>query len=156
MATEQGVITRVGIGTAWIKTTRSEACKGCSARNSCHAMGGDEVEVEVEVVNEVNAQPGDLVVIRFETTSLLKATFLIYTFPILCLLAGALVGRELSSLLDWGESTSAAIVGFSAFIVSMLFVYFKANRMSRQDQYRPHVLRIIGSHVPESKCTSAG
>ncbi len=156
LATEQGVVTRVGIGAAWIKTTRSDACKGCSARNSCHAMGGDEVEVEVEVVNAVNAQPGDLVVISFETTSLLKATFLIYTFPILCLLAGALVGQKLAPLLDWGESTSAAIVGFSAFIVSMLFVYFKANRLAKKDRYRPHILRIIGPHVSESEYTSAG
>jgi sigma-E factor negative regulatory protein RseC len=156
LATEQGVVTKVGIGTAWIKTTKSDACKGCSARNSCHSMGGEEAEVEVEVVNAVNAQPGDRVVISFETTSLLKATFLIYVFPIVCLLAGALVGRELSPLLDWGESTAAGVIGFSAFFVSMLFVYYKANRMAKKDQYRPRVLRIIGPHVPESECTSAG
>ena len=156
MATEQGVVTKIGIGTAWIKTTKSDACKGCSARNSCHAMGGDDVEVEVEVVNAVNAQPGDRVVISFETTSLLKATFLIYTFPILCLLAGALAGRELAPLLAWEESTAAGIIGFSVFFVSMLFVHYKANRMGKKDQYRPHILRIMRPQVPESECTSAG
>jgi len=154
LATEQGVVTRVGIGTAWIKTTKSEACKACSARNTCHSMGGEEVEVEV--INAANAQPGDRVVISFETSSLLKATFLIYVFPIVCLLAGALVGRELAPLLDWGESIAAGVVGFSAFFVSMLFVYFKANRMGRQDQYRPQVIRVLGPRVPESKYTSAG
>ena len=45
--------------------------------------------MEVDAVNSVGAQVGDRIMLYFETGSLLKATFLLYIFPILCMLLGA-------------------------------------------------------------------
>jgi sigma-E factor negative regulatory protein RseC len=112
--------------------------------------------VEIEAINAVKAKPGDLVIISVDPASLLKATSLLYMFPIACLVAGALGGQKLALIFNWGESTAAAITGFSAFLLSMLFVRFKSNRMVKQDRYRAHVLRILGSHVSESECSVTG
>jgi sigma-E factor negative regulatory protein RseC len=104
-------------------------------------MGGGE-EMEVEVINSAGAAIGDQVVISFETSSLLKATFLLYVFPILCMFAGALVGQEIAFQLHLNASVSAAVFGFLFFLVSIVFIRVKANKMGRQEQYRPRIIRI--------------
>ncbi|MEJ2166242.1 MAG: SoxR reducing system RseC family protein, partial [Desulfobacterales bacterium] len=93
-----------------MKTSKTGACKECSARGSCHSSGGGE-EMEVEVINEVGAKVGDRIVLSFETGSLLKATFLLYVFPILLLILGAVIGQETASYLDFNPSGFAAVTG---------------------------------------------
>ncbi|MEJ2099311.1 MAG: SoxR reducing system RseC family protein [Desulfobacterales bacterium] len=77
MATEQGVILRTDSQTAWVKTVRSSGCEGCSAKGSCHTMGGGQ-DMEVKALNTAGARVGDRIVLSYETPSFLKATFLIY------------------------------------------------------------------------------
>ena len=82
MATEQGVVIRTVDKIAVVKTKRSEACEGCSSKDSCASKGND---MEVEAVNRIGAKTGDGVVIQIQTRPFLKATFLLYLFPILCI-----------------------------------------------------------------------
>ena len=76
MATEKGIVLRTDSEAAWVKTVRSSACEGCTAKGSCHSMGGGN-EMEVKALNTAGARAGDRIVLSFETASLLKATFLI-------------------------------------------------------------------------------
>jgi sigma-E factor negative regulatory protein RseC len=82
LATEQGVVLRTDSEAAWVKTVRSSACEDCTARGSCHTTGGGQ-DMEVKAINTAGASVGDRIVLSFETASLLKATFLIYVFPII-------------------------------------------------------------------------
>lgn len=141
MATEEGIVTKVDDGTAWVKTKKSSACESCSSRDSCNVMGGGD-EMEVEAINTASAHVGDLVVLSFETASLLKATFLLYVFPILCMFVGALVGQEAASSFQVNPSVLSAVMGFLFFLVSLLFIRIRANKMGRQDQYRPKIIRV--------------
>ena len=141
MATEEGIVTRLDDGTAWVKTKKSGACESCASRHSCNVMGGGD-EMEVETINTAGADVGDLVVISFETASLLKATFLLYVFPILCMFVGALVGQETASSFQINPSVLSAVVGFLFFLVSLLFIRIRANKMGQQDQYRPKIVRV--------------
>jgi len=142
MATEQGVVIRTGTETAWVKTKRSEACEGCSSRGACSVMGGGE-EMEVEAINAAGGKVGDRVVLSFETASLLKATFLVYIFPVICLLIGALIGQKLALILTINESMPSAISGLLFCGLAILFVKRKGNRMAQQEEYRPKVIRIL-------------
>jgi len=142
MATEQGVVIKISAGAAWVKTNKTGACKECSARASCHSSGGGE-EVEVEVINEVGAKVGDRIVLSLETGSLLKATFLLYVFPILLLIAGAVIGQETASYLDLNPSGFAAAAGFSFFFAALLIVKIKANQLAKKNQYRPKIIKIL-------------
>ena len=103
MATEQGVVIKTDAGDAWVKTVKTGACEGCSAKSACHASGSGE-EMEVKVINEVGAKAGDRIVLSFDTGSLLKATFLLYIFPILLLLLGAVIGQETASYFGFNAS----------------------------------------------------
>jgi sigma-E factor negative regulatory protein RseC len=142
MATEQGIVIKTDSREAWVKTVKSGNCAGCSARGSCHTMGADD-EVEVKAINEAGARAGDRIVLSFKASSLLKATFLLYVFPILLLIIGAAVGQEMAPKFDFNPSGSAAIMGFSFFFVSLLIIKKTANKLARKKEYRPKVIRIL-------------
>lgn len=152
MATEEGTVIAVDNDTARIKTVKSAACEACAAKSSCNAMGGGN-DMEVNAINTVHAEVGDTVILKFETTSLLKATFLLYVFPILCLLAGAVIGEKTAPLLGVDPIAFSAILGFAFFGAAIFFVRYQGNRMGALKQYQPRILRIKkkgAGHQPDA------
>ena len=143
MATEQGIVIRTDDGAAWVKTIKPGACEGCSARGACHSMGGGDDEMEVKAINLAGAKVGDRIVLDFESRSLLKATFLIYMFPILLLIIGAVMGQEAAAYLDFNPSGLAAVTGFSFFFIALLIIKFKANQLAQKNEYRPKIIKIV-------------
>jgi sigma-E factor negative regulatory protein RseC len=143
MATEEGIVTNIPTpGKVLVSTVRSGACAACTARGMCHTVGGGG-EAEVIANNAANARVGDRVVISFQTGSLLKAMFLLYIFPILCLLAGAVIGNNYADALQMDSSVFSAIAGFLFFGAAVLFVVTKGNKMAQKDEYQPKIIRIL-------------
>jgi len=142
LAKEEGIVTKLGINTAWVKTTRTSACEGCSAKSSCHALGGVN-EMEVEAINTAGAQVNDRIVLSLKTSSLLKATFLLYMFPILCMIAGAVLGQQIARSLHFNESILAALFGFFFFFLAFLMVKLRGKKMAEKTEYRPTIIRIL-------------
>ena len=142
LTTEEGVVIKSDMATAWIKTTKTGGCKGCSARGSCHSLGGGK-EMEVEAINIAGAGAGDRVVIGFETGSLLKASFLLYIFPILGLIFGAVIGNEIASAIGLNREAASLTVGFLFLILAFMFVRQRGNQLAKNNQYRPKVIRIL-------------
>jgi sigma-E factor negative regulatory protein RseC len=99
--------------------------------------------MEVDVVNEVGAQVGDRIVLYFETGSLLKATFLLYIFPILCMLLGAALGHWFSLKNNMDPSVLAAAAGFLFLIFSFVLVRSRANKLAENDHYRPKIIKVL-------------
>jgi sigma-E factor negative regulatory protein RseC len=143
LATEHGIVTKTSIRTAWVKTVKSGACKGCSARGSCHSLSSSRKDVEVQAINEAGAKVGDRIVLSFETSSLLKASFLLYVFPILLLIIGALMGQQIAPYFDLNPSGLSAITGFSFFIAAVGIIKSKADKMAKKEEYRPKVTKIL-------------
>lgn len=98
--------------------------------------------MEVEALNVANAKEGDIVVISFETSSLLKASFLLHIFPILCMIAGAVIGQEAAKSYELDLSVVSAAGGFLFFILSFVVVRLLGNRMAKKNEYRPKIIRI--------------
>ena len=143
MATEQGVVIKIDSNAAWVKTVKSSACKGCSARGSCHSLGSSSNETEVKALNEVGAKEGDRIILSFETSSLLKVTFLLYVFPILLLIAGAAIGMELAPYFDFNSSALSAIMGFSFFFAAMILIKTTGNKLAKKKEYQPKIIKIL-------------
>ncbi|MFC1812030.1 SoxR reducing system RseC family protein [Thermodesulfobacteriota bacterium] len=142
MPTEEGVVTKLDFTTAWVTTTKTGACESCAAKSSCTAMGGGK-EMEVQAINIAGAKVGQKVVISFDTSPLLKATFLLYMFPIILLLIGALIGDKMAPYLNFDASALSAITGGLIFGLALLFVISKGNKLAKKDEYRPKVVRIL-------------
>ena len=99
--------------------------------------------MRVEALNIVGAKVGQNVVISFETTPLLKATFMLYMLPIIVLLIGAFTGQKLGFIFNLNPSLCSAFTGFFFFGISMLFVRVQGNKMAKKDEYHPRIIRII-------------
>lgn len=146
MATEQGIVVKAGLknsNIALVKTVQSSACEACSARSQCNpnAKGADR---EVKAVNLVNAREGDIIQISMDTGALLKATFLLYVFPIICMLVGAAVGHAIGSGLHTNPSSFSASIGIASFIAAMYLVRRQAGFMALKLKYQPKITRILG------------
>jgi len=141
LATEQGVVTKIGPDTAWVKTTKSGACESCSSRGSCHSLGGGN-DMEVEAANPVGAKVGDTVIIGFETTSLVKLTFLIYIFPIISMGIGAVIGNETGPGIGWDPSDFSALLGFTFLFASFLLIRFLGKGLEKKKEYQAYIVRI--------------
>jgi len=95
-------------------------------------------------MNTAGAKAGDRIMLYFETGSLLKATFLLYIFPILCMLIGAAVGNWISIANDLNSSAIAAASGFFSLILSFMIVRSRANKLAQDERYRPKVVKVLG------------
>jgi sigma-E factor negative regulatory protein RseC len=142
LATEKGIVLRTDSEAAWVKTVRSSACEGCTAKGSCHSMGGGN-EMEVKALNTAGARAGDRIVLSFETASLLKATFLIYVFPIILLIVGAAIGQMLASLIDFNPSALSVLLGFVFFFTGLFIIKARANKMAKKNAYQPKITKIL-------------
>lgn len=150
MATEEGVVIKLEDSNAWVKTTRSSACKACASRQACHTREQGK-EMEVEVANPVGAKIGDRIVLHFDTSSLLKAAFLMYVFPVLCMLAGAALGHWFSLRNQLNPSLGSAAGGFLSLVLSFMLVKLRGDRLARKDNYKPRIVRILRPSPPVNK-----
>jgi sigma-E factor negative regulatory protein RseC len=146
VATEQGIVVQVGLkdrNIALVKTVQSSACEACSARHQCNP-GVKGKERKVEAINSANAKVGDLIQISMDTSALLKATFLLYVFPILCMLIGSFAGHVIGNNVNVDASIVSVLFGIASFLAAMLIVRYSAGHMALKQKYQPKITRIIG------------
>ncbi len=144
MATEEGIITRTDATTAWVKTTRSGSCKTCASRGSCSTAENGK-EMEVAALNTAGARVNDRVVISFDAASLVKISFLLYVFPILCMIAGAVLGQRLAPLPGLDESAASVVCGILFFALAFVIIKIQGKKLAGRSDYRPKVIRVLKS-----------
>lgn len=142
MATEKGIVTRVLDNTAWVKTSRTSSCEGCSSRKSCNIAEGGK-EMEVEALNDADAKVGDRIVISIDSAALLKVSFMLYVFPILLMLIGAALGQKFAPVFALNPSALSAALGITSFVIAFCVIRIRGKKMARKREYQPRVIRII-------------
>ncbi len=142
MATEEGIIITVHQTTAMVKTNQMTACESCAEKDTCHTSEGNGKIMEVEAANTVNAQVGDIVVVSFETSQLFMLSFLLYVFPIIIMIIGALLGERLAENFNGNPSTWSAVMGFLFFFIAMAIVKLKDKKARKTGQYRPEIIKV--------------
>ena len=143
MATEEGIVTKVYSSTAWVKCSKSAACETCKAKGFCDTMGGGDDDVEVEAINAAGAKVDDRVTISFETSSLLKVSFLVYMVPVLFLILGVVIGDKIALIFNYDRSIFSIVAGFLFLVAAFFFVKAKGNKMSKKDEYKPKIIKIL-------------
>ncbi len=140
MITENGIVTTANTSTAWIKTTRSGACESCSSQKNC-GTANSQKEMIVSVKNSLNVEQGDHVVIGLATRPILFLTFLLYVFPIIMLIIGAIIGDKISPVFDTNVSLTSMFFGFIFFGLSFYYIRQKNHSLSKEDSYKPFLVR---------------
>jgi sigma-E factor negative regulatory protein RseC len=149
MATEKGIVIRLEDSAAWVKTSRSSACEGCSARKGCH-ITADGQDMEVRAANDIGARVGDRVLVGIASASVLKISFLLYMFPVLLMIAGAAIGQQVAAALGMQGSVPAALGGVACFAVAFGVIRIRSRRLAARKEYQPRIVRVISRQVPTS------
>lgn len=143
MASEEGIVVRADASGTWVKTLRSDACNSCASKSACHSLGGGK-EMEVAAINPIGARVGDRVVLKMNSSALLKGTFLIYMFPVLLLVGGAALGEWLSLLSNRQSPLLSILLAFGGLALGLLLMKLIANRLVQKTDYHPRIARVIG------------
>lgn len=146
-----GQVIQVMDGTAKVKMQRHASCSGC---NACK-MGSSEKPIELEALNQLDAQKGDWVEVEMENEYVLTAAFLMYVVPLLFLIAGVLMGHFVLGLLGVGvyKELLTAVIAFSATGLA----YFLLNRSEKKRSFKERMLPNIADIIdhPEEIETSS-
>ncbi len=145
MAIEQGIVILPGAAnsdTVWVEIVPPTACAACASRKNCSGAGSGKTR-KVEVVNLAGAKVGDRVHVSIKSSALLKAIFLLYLFPILCMVGGGLVGQIVSRTTGTNESITSMIAAVGCFIAAMVVVRIRGGRMALKSDYQPKIIRIL-------------
>jgi len=141
MITEDGIVTHTTPETAWIKTIRSAACESCSSKDSCGVSHHPSEEMTIMVPNTLGVEKGDRVIVGMDSAPMLFLSFLLYVFPIILLIIGALIGDALAPALEMSGSALSMGFGFLFFAVAFLIIRKKQAGMSEKDKYKPFLVR---------------
>lgn len=126
----------------------------CSARSGCHSLGGGN-DVEVTVVNSLEARPGDTVSLVLSSGRILAGAWFVYLTPVAALFSGTFLGQALSGRLGIDPETASVAAGFGFLALGLLVVRILGRRMGEGGKFTPKMGRIV-RRGPEGPGKCAG
>lgn len=144
MIEEIVTVTAAGPEGVRVAAERNSACAQCSSRSNCSqgvlSQWRKDKMVEVAVMNPegLSVPVGAQVVIGLQEGSLMKASFLLYCIPLLCLILAAIA----ASALGWNEPAQV-VAALGAMLAGFWAVRRYANSKSVKSDYQPVLLKIL-------------
>lgn len=138
---ETGKIVKIENGLAKVQIMRHTACGDCGA---CQ-IGQDNLVMETLAKNSVSAKIGDQVEIETQTISVLRASLIIYTFPLIMFIIGCLLGYTLANyvnLYKWNNFIGFGVGVFFTFI-SYLVIRNNEKKFMNDRSFQPIICKII-------------
>jgi sigma-E factor negative regulatory protein RseC len=137
---EIGTVVQADQDNCRIEFVRSSACEKCGA---CTKFG--EKSMCVTLPNAINAQAGDTVEVEMSSKNVIGASLWAYIFPLCMLVAGAIIGKWISSMLsingDWIVAVAALVFAGISFLILRLMNPYFANRQG----FKPVMVEILNS-----------
>ncbi|MBW2028167.1 MAG: SoxR reducing system RseC family protein [Deltaproteobacteria bacterium] len=148
METERGTVRNTEGHWAWVETERKGSCESCSHKGHCSMTGNGMNKMVVKAENDARAQVGDLVEIFLSTRTRLKGLFVIYIFPVIGLLSGAIAGNAFSRRFQWEADKGTVLFALSGLVVAFLMAKISEARMNAKRELTPIVSRVIRHGSP--------
>ncbi len=142
MIEEIGTVTKVEGIMAKVAVKKKNSCEGCTAGGACKTTGEG---AEIEALNQVHAIEGQTVRIAIQPYTYLKGTMLIYGMPVVLLITGAIIGKNIGEkyLPAVNSDLVAAILGFSFLILSLIGIRIWSKNISTKKEYKPVIEEIL-------------
>ncbi|HSW64905.1 MAG TPA: SoxR reducing system RseC family protein [Dissulfurispiraceae bacterium] len=141
---ETGIVKDIRGDKAIVLVQKQSACGSCAAGGSCTA---GENSVELEAINQADAEIGDHVKIAFTAYTYLKGALIFYGIPAAALVVGAVVGKDyLSRLFPGADPDSlSGIAGVTLFVLSFIVVRLVMKQFEKKRQTTPVVVEVLRS-----------
>jgi len=160
MIEETGQIISCDGDYAWVETERKSACSSCSANKGCGTGALSKVYANrfsrVKALNQINAAPGETVVLGLEEDALVRGSLAVYGLPLLGLVLAAMLGDALANEMAVEQADGMiAIFGIVGLFAGFYLVRLFSRKISHDERYQPIVLRycnqVVEQVVTESK-----
>ena len=148
METEKGTVQRIEDGWAWVETKRTGSCDNCSQKGHCHLSNDANSRMIVKAENVAQAHTGDEVEIFLNSRTKLKGLFMVYIFPVLGLLIGAISGKGISRFIGLNSDLGTVLVAFCGMAIAFFLARVLGFRMEENNELTPIVSRIIRRMQP--------
>jgi sigma-E factor negative regulatory protein RseC len=128
---------------ATVELERSSACEKCGI---CHL--GETQKLHIEVENSINARDGQRVLIAVQPGSVLKASSILYLFPLLALVGGICLAYFLNWFVglpgnvEWWGIGSGMVLFFLAYVIIRL----REPVRRKNPSYAPRMIRVADEH----------
>jgi sigma-E factor negative regulatory protein RseC len=138
---EVGLVKSAGGKVATVLVQRKNACEGCSS-GVCKAT---DQSMEIEALNPLHAHAGQKVRVVIHSSAYMKGTLIVYGIPLLALIVGAVLGRELFSrfLENFDPDSVSAVFGFTALAISFFIIKAWSSRAEKKPGIKPVIEEII-------------
>jgi sigma-E factor negative regulatory protein RseC len=135
------VISTQGI-MAKVLVQKRGACEGCAAAGTCKPS---EETAELEAFNPIRAEVGQTVRLALKPQLYLKASIIVYGLPIVSLIGGAILGKNIGELYFKGVDSDliAAAFGFGALLISFIAIKLWSSKVEKKEEYRPVIEEVI-------------
>jgi len=90
--------------------------------------------------NTVGAEAGDVVTISIMSSSMLKASFLVYMLPILAMVGGIVLGHLLSSVISVNKNVLVGLFGLLAFSGAFVWLKKQGDKLSNKKEFIPEII----------------
>ncbi len=141
MIEEEGVVAEIEGDIARVAILAKSACEQCAAAGVCHP--GDQEYLEA--ANPLGAKKGQKVKVVLAPQVYLKASIILYGIPTAALVAGAIIGKNIS-IRYVGEQNSdlwAFVAGAVCMLVSFIFIRSYNKKVEKTQKYKPVIVEIL-------------
>ncbi len=152
MIEQSGRVHAVRNGVAEVDVERISSCGSCQAKQACGtatiARFFPQRTNRIQAINTARARVGDTVIVGLDDSALRNASVVIYLWPLVGLIGGALFGEWAGEVSGMVSGELAAIIGGLSGIATGLYGVGRYGRWRSHDRrYYPQVIRIMPAPV---------
>ena len=147
MIEEQGRVVALQNDWVWVETQRKTACGQCSVNKGCGTSVLADVfgkkANSIAVIKTLPVKIGDEVIIGIEENSLVKGSLLIYTLPLIFLIAFGLLGEVVSAQILLSNSDAMTVLfAIMGLVIGFFWLKHISLRLRMDPRYQPKLLQI--------------
>ncbi|MBA4374386.1 MAG: hypothetical protein C0402_16160 [Thermodesulfovibrio sp.] len=141
MIEETGTVRSTSGMMAIVSVPRKSSCDGCTA-GTCRQ---EEQSMEIEAVNRVGAEAGQRVRVAIKSSVYMKGSMIVYGFPALGLVIGAVLGKEVLSgyFKSVDPDILSAMAGFALFGITLALVKLWSHNAGSTLESKPVIEEIL-------------
>ncbi|MBQ4637755.1 MAG: SoxR reducing system RseC family protein [Clostridia bacterium] len=139
---QTGIVKKVKGNMATVSFVRSEACASCRA-----CSFGQKEELEVDILNSLDAKTGDLVDVQLHSEKIVKASAILYMFPALAFVLGLWIAPKIHSALSLTIGSDGFSMLLAIILMGIALIIIKLTDKKRIDtgEFTPVMLEIVAS-----------
>ena len=148
MLEESGVVVDVQKHKVWVETMARSSCSACGSGSCTTSVISKLFGMRrnlIEMSNDLDAKIGDRVIVGIPDQLLVQASMWAYLLPLAIMVGATLLANFLGAG-DGAQALSAAL----GLALGFVLIRYLVDRTSRQKQFEPKLIRIIGAHSVNS------